>query len=327
MGRLIFIRLAGIFGIAARHQRFSLARTRESHNLSATVFGPMPRRASKDISAITTRQGAANRRLSRRQRERKLTARTLHGNPSPLLIPVTQLYAWVGWIFLLPACLITGRTVLASLSTSLSGDYWRTAPFWFFTMGLIMWLIWFLFLPRPLRLYVWGHEMTHALCVLLCGGKVKEFRVSEAGGHVITDRNNILIALSPYFFPLYTVAGVLLFLLTGLVVDLSIELPLPWGGGVRPVYLLFWFIGVTWGFHLAFTIWMIARDQPDLKINGTFFSLTVIILLNLLVVALLLILAVPGLSIAGFFQHWVDFGWNMLHSLWMAVKTLGGHLK
>ena len=77
---------------------------------------------------------------------------------------------------------------------------------------------------------------------------------------------------------------------------------------------------------MSFTIWMIARDQPDLKINGKFFSMLVIVLLNLLVVALLLILAVPGMTVSGFFQRWGDFGWNSVHSLWMAVRTLGGHL-
>lgn len=287
----------------------------------------MPPRPPKTVSELTAARKPKNRRLSPRQKERKLAARTLHGNPLPLLIPVTKLYAWIGWIFLLPACLITARTLVASLGQSLSGDYWRTAPFWFFVMGFIMWLIWFLFLPRPVRLYVWGHEMTHALCVLLCGGKVKEFRVSGTGGHVITDRNNILIALSPYFFPIYTVVGVLAFLISGLFVDLTLQIPLPWGGGMRPVFILFWFIGVTWGFHMTFTIWMVARDQPDLKINGRFFSMMVIVLLNLLVIALLLILSVPGMSLRGFFQRWLDYGWNAVHSLYMAVRTLGGHIQ
>ena len=44
---------------------------------------------------------------------------------------------------------------------------------------------------------------------------------------------------------------------------------------------------------------MIARDQPDLKINGTFFSLMVIVLVNLLVISALLILASPQLSLRG----------------------------
>ena len=52
-------------------------------------------------------------------------------------------------------------------------------------------------------------------------------------------------------------------------------------------------MGATWSFHLAWTLWMIPRDQPDLKDNGTFLSLTLIYLGNLLVLIGLLCLAAP----------------------------------
>jgi hypothetical protein len=263
------------------------------------------------LPELAARRQEKNKRLSRREKAKKLAAKTALADRHPLLIPVTRLYAWIGWFLLLPACVITARTLWAILGDTMGGAFWRTPAFWFFGMGFVMWLIWFLWLPRPVRLYVWGHEMTHALCVLLCGGKVKEFRVSGTGGHVITDRNNILIALSPYFFPLYTVVGVLGFLITGLFVDLTVLIPLPWGGGVRPLYGLFYLIGITWGFHLTFTVWMIARDQPDLKINGTSFSLMVIVLVNLLVISLLLILAAPQLSIHSWGHRWLDSGWQL----------------
>lgn len=287
----------------------------------------MPRRSRKTPTELSARRRERNRRLSRRARAEKLAARTALMERMPRLIPVTRLYAWIGWFLLLPACIVTGRTLFSSLGDSMSSAFWRTPAFWFFGMGFLMWLIWFLWLPRPVRLYVWGHEMTHALCVMMCGGKVKEFRVSETGGHVLTDRNNVLIALSPYFFPLYAVVGVLAFLISGLFVDLTRLIPLPWGGGVRPLFGLFYFIGLTWGFHLTFTVWMIARDQPDLKINGTFFSLMVIIFVNLLIISGLLILASPQLSLRGYSSQWFDGAWNLLYSLWMSVKTLGGTLK
>jgi hypothetical protein len=284
----------------------------------------MPRRSRSRLPEFSARRRERNRRLSRRERAKKLLARTALAERHVMLIPVTRLYAWIGWFLLLPACLITARTLFSSLGESIGGAFWRTPAFWFFGMGFLMWLIWFLWLPRPVRLYVWGHEMTHALCVLACGGKVKEFRVTGNGGHVITDRNNVIIALSPYFFPLYAVVGVLAFLITGLFVDLTLLIPLPWGGGVRPLYGLFYLIGLTWGFHLTFTVWMVLRDQPDLKINGTFFSLTVIVLVNLVVISFLLILASPQLSLREYFERWLDYGWNLVHSFWTAVKTLGG---
>jgi hypothetical protein len=286
----------------------------------------MRRRPRRTFDESTARRRARNRRLSRAERAKKLAARTAIAERSVLLIPVTRLYAWVGWLLLLPACFVTARTLFASLGDTVSGAFWLTPAFWFFGLGFLMWLIWFLWLPRPVRLYVWGHEMTHALCVLLCGGKVREFRVTGNGGHVITDRNNFLIALSPYFFPLYSAVGVIAFLITGLFTDLTLLIPLPWGGGVRPLYGLYYLTGLTWGFHLTFTVWMIARDQPDLKVNGTSFSLMVIVLVNLMVLALLLILASPELTLRGFFHRWFDYGWNLAHSFWMAMKTMGGML-
>ena len=50
-------------------------------------------------------------------------------------------------------------------------------------------------------------------------------------------------------------------------------------------------MGVTWTFHMVWTLWMIPRDQPDLKENGTFLSLVVIYLANLLVLVGLLCVA------------------------------------
>jgi hypothetical protein len=50
-------------------------------------------------------------------------------------------------------------------------------------------------------------------------------------------------------------------------------------------------MGVTWTFHMVWTLWMIPRDQPDLKENGTFLSLVVIYLANLLVLVALLCVA------------------------------------
>lgn len=71
--------------------------------------------------------------------------------------------------------------------------------------------------------------------------------------------------------------------------------------------VLFAATGVTWTFHFVWTLWMIPRDQPDLKENGTFFSLAVIYLANLLVMALLFCLASdsPWQSATDFAHEWI----------------------
>src|SRR6476646_4520188 len=73
----------------------------------------------------------------------------------------------------------------------------------------------------PIVLYVFGHELTHALWVWLMGGRVSRFKVGREGGHILTDKNNFLIALSPYFFPLYSILVIALYGALSLFVNMQ----------------------------------------------------------------------------------------------------------
>ena len=87
----------------------------------------------------------------------------------------------------------------------------------------------------------------------------------------------------------------------------------------------YWGLGIAWGFHLTFTVWMIVKDQPDLKSNGTIFSLNVIVLANLLLLSLLLIQAAPTISWDGFGAKWMESARRMigaLASLLMGMQRL-----
>ncbi len=221
---------------------------------------------------------------------------------------------------MLPACLVTLRTLATVLTGSVDGHFWTSAGVWHFGIGMIVAVVWFFFLPRPVRLYVWGHEMTHALFAMLSLGSVRGFRVSKDGGHVLTNKNNVAIALSPYCLPIFSLIALLIFTLTGQCLDLTLRWPLPWGGSLSPVHVLYAILGLTWAFHVCFTVWMIGKDQPDLRINGAFFSFLLILLLNLLVLATLLVTAAP------------DFGPRELARLWMrtateSITSLGGLIR
>lgn len=140
-------------------------------------------------------------------------------------------------------------------------------------------------------LYVAGHELTHAIFVLLCRGKVTKVHISAEGGHILTNRNNFLISLSPYFFPFYTAAAIAVWALLQWVFREQ--------GGLNPIWL-YGTIGFTWMFHLTFTIWMIRREQPDLDQNGRLFSFAVIFLFNVVLICALLIIASPTATFEGF---------------------------
>ncbi|MEM9478841.1 MAG: hypothetical protein AAGA58_04170 [Verrucomicrobiota bacterium] len=231
-------------------------------------------------------------------------------------IPITWIYAIVG-LFLLPICYVTLRTFIISFHrvTSEAG-FLGSAPIWFFGIGFLVWMMAFYMLPRPTRIYVFGHEFTHALFAVLSGGRIEEFSVTRDGGHVVTDRNNIWIALSPYFVPIYSVFALLIYGVAGIFTDVSAYHKGAWfwgSAGFSWSWVLYAAVGLTWAFHLTFTAWMIGKNQPDLQLNGTFFSLVFIVLINVLVLAVLLVIAEPRLGLGDFCSEWLrQFGEMML---------------
>lgn len=132
----------------------------------------------------------------------------------------------------------------------------------------------FCLLPRPRGFYVLGHELTHALAIWSCGGKVHSLQASAKGGKVLSDRVSPWISLAPYLLPFYPlVAGVLWLATCHLWPELqnySLLLLAPWGA--------------LWGYHYAFTLSLIPTRQPDFLIYGRFFSITVILLGNTLLI-------------------------------------------
>src|SRR5947207_2293537 len=208
---------------------------------------------------------------------------------SGFMVP-TRWVKFIFAIFLLPVCAILTQTFFTVFArATMTQRLWAGQEFWFFSLGAVLWLIAFIGLPRPILLYVFGHELTHALWVWLMGGRVSRFRVGRDGGHVVTNKANFWIALAPYFFPLYSILAIATYGALSLFVNMQ-----PYG---RWLYAL---IGVTWAFHFTFTFWMIPKNQTDLSDQGTFFSLVVIYLMNLLLLSVMLILASPQITFAGF---------------------------
>ena len=181
------------------------------------------------------------------------------------------------------------------------GSFWRTGEFWFFTIGSALWTVLFFGLRNRMMLwfYVAGHELTHAVFVLFCGGNVKGLHISSSGGHILTNKNNFIISLSPYFIPFYTM------LVIGLWWIIQLAFP-DYPITIIHERLLFAAIGLTWTFHLTFTLWMINREQPDLQQNGILFSVALIALINILLISSFLVLASPNVSWEYFALTWAN---------------------
>jgi hypothetical protein len=178
---------------------------------------------------------------------------------------------WIKFIIavlLLPVCAGAAMALLKVLRAAGSAD-----TTWIpFLAGATCWIIIFSLLPKPMWIYVFGHELTHALWTWLFGGEVKKIKVTSKGGHVVISKTNFVIALAPYFFPLYIVLIVGVFALGNLIWN--------WHG-----YLV-WFhlcVGAAYAFHLTLTFHVLQTQQSDITGQGYLFSAVVIFLGNVCV--------------------------------------------
>jgi hypothetical protein len=135
--------------------------------------------------------------------------------------------------------------------------------------GAACWGVVFLLLPKPMWIYVFGHELTHALWTWICGGQVRKMKVSSAGGHVVISKSNFVIALAPYFFPLYAVLVIAVFAIGHCFRDWT--------------EFLVWFhlaVGAAYAFHVTLTWHALRTRQTDITSQGWLFSAVIIFLGN-----------------------------------------------
>jgi hypothetical protein len=191
-------------------------------------------------------------------------------------------------LLLLPACVAATQSLAGLLLAVRPGDAGGLplAALWL-VGGFVLWIVLFFSFPRPTRTYVLAHELTHALWGVVMGARVSRIRVGKSGGSVTLSKSNFLIGLAPYFFPFYTMCVIALYGVLSLFLDLA-------------PYQLFWIaaIGLTWGFHLTFTISTLMQHQPDIAEHGSVFSYAVIYLFNVLGIGLWLVAVTPVRIIA-----------------------------
>ncbi len=245
--------------------------------------------------------------------------------PEAYAIPTWWLNTAIG-IFLLPIAGLLTQTFFTAFSrATVDHGFWATEEFWFFALGAVLWVLWFLGSiwalgePRPIRAYVFAHELTHAVWVWLMGGEVVKFEVGRDGGYILTDTHNFWIALAPYFYPLYSIVVIVIYGVASFFYDLggaSVSLH-----SMTPLQWLFLALGATWAFHLSFTCWMIPKGQSDLTSHGTFFSLVVIYLMNLLLLVFFLVMAAPEVSWASFGQELQKHAEDFSSAVWTGFRA------
>lgn len=182
-------------------------------------------------------------------------------------------------LLLLPAIYASGCSIVAVLLAATTNEH---APLMGLLLGVLLCLaLWFI-VPGLQRIYVIGHELTHALTGLCCGAKIHSMRIYAKSGSVTLSKTNMLITLSPYIFPFYTILVAILYL--------TVRFFFP---NFRPIYgEWLWLVTTTWCFHIIFTATtLFSTLQPDTKPYGYIFSHVLILLTNLLTLSLALAIA------------------------------------
>ncbi|MBR3221223.1 MAG: hypothetical protein IKF72_03245 [Kiritimatiellae bacterium] len=193
-------------------------------------------------------------------------------------------------IALLPACWGFMRALFDAIVAS-AGAEGMSPEALSLLGGIAAFALAWMALSHPVKAYVLGHELTHALWGLLFGARPSDLRVGEGGGSVRLTKSNILITLAPYFFPFYTFVVIVCALVT-----FAFLRPLP----CLPLWMFL--IGFTWAFHVLFTLETLGQRQPDVKLYGRIFSWTFIFLVNVMIVLVWLASATPVTfaSVGGF---------------------------
>ena len=105
-------------------------------------------------------------------------------------------------LFLLPVCAILSQTFFTVFThATVTQRFWAAEEFWFFSLGAVLWLIAFFGLPKPLLMYVFGHELTHAIWVWLMGGRVSDFSRPARRRSYRDDEEQFLDRARALFFP------------------------------------------------------------------------------------------------------------------------------
>ena len=197
-------------------------------------------------------------------------------------------------VALLPMCWGVVRAFCDSVVAAAGESGGITAESIALLGGMLAFALCWMSVPHPVKTYVLGHELTHAIWGLLFGAVPSRLRISESGGSVNLTKSNMLITLAPYFFPFYTFVVVI-----AAIVTYAFVRPLPW----LPLWMFM--VGFTWAFHVLFTIETLSQRQPDVKLYGRVFSWVFIFLANVALV-LVFLAAVTSLSFAqlgGFLVH------------------------
>ncbi len=189
-----------------------------------------------------------------------------------------RIFKFLYGVLLLPMCYVLFRTLMYTI---VNIEFSNLS--YAFLLGMALYLILHFLLYKPIKVYIIGHELVHAISTYICGGKVKNIKLNSNSGSVNVDKVNTFIALSPYFVPFYSIVVCIIWALLKYAFKLRVA-----------TELLLFFLGFTITFHIVLTLYAIYIGQQDFKISGWLFSIVLIFIINCLILIIIFIILLPS---------------------------------
>ncbi|MDR1696031.1 MAG: M50 family metallopeptidase [Endomicrobium sp.] len=143
-------------------------------------------------------------------------------------------------VFFVPAVAAAAYTLIKTFLSFSASSGNKHMPFW---AGIFCYAVLHAAFYKPLKTYIFGHELSHAVAGLLSGARIKKFKVGKQSGSVVLTKDNIWITLAPYMFPIYVFVLIIAYLMLG------------WAADIRLFYGYFLFLaGFLIAFHAALTV-------------------------------------------------------------------------
>lgn len=216
-------------------------------------------------------------------------------------------------LILLPLCYASARSfvdlVVLLISNIKANNLWI-----YFVVGFLIYAIFQTIFFRPVVVYVFGHELTHALIGLLSGARVKAFKIKGNSGNVTLTKSNILITLSPYFIPIYSLLIIIIYWLMRRI----------WTTKINHYEIFLFLLGVSVSFHIFLTIYAIKQGQSDLKMYGVINSLLLVFIANCVFLGLMFCILFK-INISIFLKNIIEYVYIALFFIYGIIRKLINH--
>ena len=198
-------------------------------------------------------------------------------------MPLHKLFRFICGVALLPLCWALGKVCVLVLLT--------TRAYAVCVTGGICGAVVFVMMKGYVgRCYVFLHELNHAVWSVIANSRVKKIVFGKQFGYVDVDKETVLGALAPYFFP---IPLFLIVLGHGMLSLCHIRNPMVY-------YVEYGLLGFFIGWHVLTSLLIMYQEQFEITRIGLFFALSVIYALFLFWCGLFVSIISPDFCLADF---------------------------